>query len=114
RVEQAKIALTAADLTHIELPLTGDRLAVAITAQDFDAAIGGAVRRIEETVVRTLADAGLAAGRIETLFLTGGSTAIPQVRAAIVALFPSAKIVEGDVFGSVGLGLALDAERKFR
>lgn len=113
RVEAAKIALTGRAETSIDLPLTEDKLAVAITAQDFDAAIGGAVQRIEETVVRTLADAGLAAERIETLFLTGGSTAIPQVRAAIVALFPAARIVEGDVFGSVGLGLALDAERKF-
>lgn len=113
RVEQAKIALTARPATTIDLPLTEDRFAVTVTAQDFDAAAIGAVRRIEETVVRTLADAGLAAERIETLFLTGGSTAIPQVRAAIVALFPDAKVVEGDVFGSVGLGLALDAERKF-
>jgi 16S rRNA (adenine1518-N6/adenine1519-N6)-dimethyltransferase len=27
--------------------------------------------------------------------------------------FPSATIVEGDMFGSVGLGLALDARRKY-
>ena len=44
---------------------------------------------------------------------TGGSTAIPQFRDPIRALFPEARVVEGDAFGSVGLGLALDAQRKF-
>jgi hypothetical chaperone protein len=28
-------------------------------------------------------------------------------------MFPSATVVEGDMFGSVGLGLALDAKRKY-
>jgi hypothetical chaperone protein len=28
-------------------------------------------------------------------------------------MFPSATVVEGDMFGSVGLGLALDARRKY-
>ena len=31
----------------------------------------------------------------------------------ILSLVPQARVVEGDVFGSVGLGLALDAVRKF-
>ena len=28
-------------------------------------------------------------------------------------IFPNAKIIQGDIFGSVGLGLTLDAIRKF-
>ena len=60
-----------------------------------------------------LAQAQLPASRIDTIFLTGGSTAVPVLRTAMLGLFPGAKVVAGDRFGSVGLGLALDAGRKF-
>ncbi|TIX74019.1 MAG: Hsp70 family protein, partial [Mesorhizobium sp.] len=50
---------------------------------------------------------------ITAVFLTGGSTAIPLARQQILALVPQASVIEGDMFGSVGLGLALDAQRKF-
>lgn len=78
-----------------------------------NAAIAPATARVVETASATVRDAGLTPTQIETLFLTGGSTAIPQMRDAIRALFPEANVVKGDVFGSVGLGLALDAQRKF-
>ena len=45
--------------------------------------------------------------------LTGGSTQIPVILARLRALFPDARFVDTDAFGSVGLGLALDARRKF-
>ena len=65
------------------------------------------------TVAATLADAGVAADAITSVFLTGGSTAVPVARRSILALVPQAAVIEGDMFGSVGLGLALDAQRKF-
>jgi len=64
-------------------------------------------------VAQTIADAGLKPENITAAFLTGGSTAIPLARRTILSLVPEAAVVEGDVFGSVGLGLALDARRKF-
>jgi hypothetical protein len=35
------------------------------------------------------------------------------VRLTLEQLFPSSRFVIGDVFGSVGLGLAIEAERSF-
>ena len=35
------------------------------------------------------------------------------LREKIAALVPAARKVEGDLFGSIGAGLALDAVRKF-
>ena len=72
-----------------------------------------AVERVTDTVAKTLADAGVGAADIATVFLTGGSTATPLARRSILGLVPQARIVEGDMFGSVGLGLAMDAKRKF-
>ncbi|MFI0849361.1 Hsp70 family protein [Mesorhizobium sp. IMUNJ 23232] len=113
KVEKAKIALTDEAVTRIELDMLDEKLSLPATATDLARAIAAAVQRIADTVTRTLKDAGVAAERIDTLFLTGGSTAIPQVREGILAMFPKASVVQGDMFGSVGLGLAIDAHRKF-
>ncbi len=113
RVEAAKIALADTPETQVALPLAEDDASVTVTRDRMDEAIASAVARIAATMADTVRDAGLVSARIETMVLTGGSTALPQVRQSIRALMPQARIVEGDAFGSVGMGLALDAKRKF-
>jgi hypothetical chaperone protein len=110
-VEQAKIALTDASETTIAIP---DGIAAPLlTRRGFEETINGAVQRVAGTVSATLDDAGVAEKDITAVFLTGGSTAIPLARRAILDLVPQARVVDGDRFGSVGMGLALDAQRKF-
>ena len=112
-VEAAKIALTEADA--VQLAFAGEEVALepAITRKQLTDAIVAGIDKIEATIHLALSRAGLAAGRIETLILTGGSTQIPAIMSRIRGLFPAAKVVETDAFGSVGLGLALDAARRF-
>jgi hypothetical chaperone protein len=110
-VEQAKIALTDAAETVIKVPY--GIAAPALARRAFEETIGGAVGRVAATVSATLDEAGLEEKDITAVFLTGGSTAIPLARRAILDLVPHAKVVDGDRFGSVGMGLALDAARKF-
>mgnify|MGYP001028233297 CR=1 FL=1 len=78
-----------------------------------EATIAADIERVAVTVGQTIADAGVKASDITAVFLTGGSTAIPLARQRILGLVPQASVIEGDMFGSVGLGLALDAQRKF-
>lgn len=113
RIEAAKIELTDQAETMMEIALTDETLRVPMTRPGLEAAIETAVGRVGQTALKTLREAGVEAGRITTLFLTGGSTAIPLLKRRMLALFPEARPVEGDLFGSVGLGLALDAQRKF-
>lgn len=113
KVEAAKVALTSQGDARIELDLTDERLSVPVDAADLDRSIANPVERIGMTVSATLKAAGLTASRIDTVFLTGGSTAVGQVRQSILEQVPQARVVAGDMFGSVGLGLALDAARKF-
>lgn len=113
KVEQAKITLTDRDSADIILDMLDDRLELSVASADLTRAIEAAVQRVVDTALRTLRDAAIPAGRIDTVFLTGGSTAVPQLRNGILNLFPEATVVEGDLFGSVGLGLAIDAHRKF-
>jgi hypothetical chaperone protein len=112
-VEEAKIALTEAE--DIRLAFQGEDvdLTPAISRAELSRAIAGAVDKIEDTLRAVVAIAGLTTERIDTLILTGGSTQIPAVMQRLRANFPQARFVEADAFGSVGLGLALDAARKF-
>ena len=57
--------------------------------------------------------AGVGAGAVDSLILTGGSTLVPAVAGRLQAMFPEAEVVRTDVLGSVGLGLALEAKRVF-
>lgn len=113
KVEQAKIELTDRNETTMQIELTDETLRIAMTRAGLEEAIESAVGRVADTALKTLGEADVRADRITTLFLTGGSTAVPLLRRRMLSLFPEAAAVEGDMFGSVGLGLALDAERKF-
>lgn len=112
-VERAKIALTDGAEATVDVNLTDAKFRAAITRAGLEETIRDDVGRVAATVAQTIADAGLKPNDITAVFLTGGSTAIPLARQSILALVPEAKVVQGDVFGSVGAGLALDARRKF-
>jgi len=111
--EEGKIALSDAPKVTLEL----DRLSPAVTLElcreQFDDAIGHLVGSVENTVLGLLRDAGVAPADVDTVFFTGGSSGVRMLRERIGALVPSARKVEGDLFGSIGAGLALDAVRKF-
>jgi hypothetical chaperone protein len=68
---------------------------------------------VENTVAKLLRDAGVAADRVDTVFFTGGSSGVHLLRHQIAELVPGARRVEGDLFGSIGIGLGLDARKKF-
>ncbi|HEX2017849.1 MAG TPA: Hsp70 family protein [Aurantimonas sp.] len=112
-VEAAKIALSAEEETLIRLEEAGLSLAAPASRQRFDAATGELVGRIEAAIDAALAEAGANAAAIETVILTGGGAQVPAVAAAAVGRFPGARIARSDAFGSVGLGLSIDAARRF-
>ncbi|RWG47393.1 MAG: Hsp70 family protein [Mesorhizobium sp.] len=112
-VERAKIALTGHSWAEVKVSLPGVGFAAGITRAGLEETIGGDIERVAATVRQTIADAGVPASAITAVFLTGGSTAIPLAKRRILSLVPQASVIEGDMFGSVGLGLALDARRKF-
>jgi hypothetical chaperone protein len=113
QVEAAKIALSETDTTTIELGRIEPGQSFTLNRADFDRAIGHLVTGIETTVQNLLRDAGVRTTDIDTVFFTGGSSSVPLLRERISALLPDARRVEGDLFGSIGAGLALDAKRKF-
>ena len=113
QVEAAKIALSGADRAQIDIGRICASESILMHRMDFDRAICALVASIGQTVAGLIGDAGITAGDIDTVFFTGGSSGVPLLRERVLALVPQARCVEGDLFGSIGAGLALDAQRKF-
>lgn len=117
QVEEAKIALS--DAPHVVLDLArlhrkgGAPVQPRIAREAFDLAIAPLVDRVGETVEAMLHGAGVDPDRIDTIFFTGGSSGVPALRRRIAAALPNARPVEGDLFGSIGAGLAVEAARRY-
>jgi hypothetical chaperone protein len=112
-VEAAKITLTTEDAASVSLASLVGGPDISVVRAAFDRAIGDGVEKIVRTVDGLLASAGLTPAAISSIFITGGTSSVPLLRASILSRFPGARSVEGNLFGSVGLGLSLDARRKF-
>lgn len=104
-VEDAKIALSAEDRVTILLTFLEANLATEATRARFDGAIDARLDRLHGTARDCIASAGLAPSAIDTIFLTGGSSRVPAVRAAIARAAPSARLAARSDLLSVALGL---------
>ena len=113
QVEEGKIALSGAETATLSLDRLAPPTSLTLTRAGFDAAVLPLVDSVGATVTRLLADAGVTAEQVDTVFFTGGSSGVHLLRERIGALVPGARKVEGDLFGSIGAGLARDALRKF-
>ena len=113
QVEAAKIALSDAPIADMNLGRIAPGEHLQLHRPDFDGAIDALVGRVASTVLAMLRDAGVPASQVDTVFFTGGSSGVPLLRERIAAVLGQARAVEGDRFGSIGAGLALDAQRRF-
>ena len=113
-VEGAKIALSGTEAARLSLrALTGGGNRVVQRAA-LEAALAAPVARVADRIAKVLADAGLRADQIGTVFLTGGSSAPALLGGPGGTGFPRPPLARGDNLASVGTGLALDAQRRFR
>lgn len=113
RAEAAKIELSDAAGCVFDLDMAEAGLEVPITRAAFEAAIAAEIARVCEAAQRCLDQAGVPAAAVDTLFFTGGSSAVPALRSALSRQFPDARPVEGDLYGSVGCGLAVVAQQRY-
>lgn len=111
-VEAAKIMLTETLATPIHL---ADVIGVDAGASRamFEEAVEKPIERISGAIETVLAQAGLRTDQIGTVFMTGGSSNLPVLHQLVRGQLPAARIATGDMLGSVGTGLALDAARRF-
>lgn len=112
-VERSKIALSLAEIDRLHLaPLCGAPNPLVRRAT-LESAIAAPLARIGALIDGVMTQAGVSADRVGTVFLTGGSSRLPALRAMVAAQLPGARLASGDDLGSVGTGLALEARRRF-
>ena len=112
-VERSKIELTEQQNRCIDLRRIEPDLAVELTRPLFEDAIEGLLQRVRGSVGELLSKAGIGQSQVDTVFFTGGSSGIPALRQSIAAMLPNARHVEGNRFGSIGSGLAIEARKRY-
>jgi hypothetical chaperone protein len=113
RVEEAKIALSGAEAVRLALSdLTGGPNPM-VRRDGFEAAAEALVARVRGLLSDVLAQAGVGPDAIGTVFMTGGSSGLPVLHRVVAEVLPGVPVATGDMLGSVGTGLALEARRRF-
>ena len=112
-IEETKIELTHNENRHVVLDRVEPGLSVDLSRAMFEAAIDNQLERIRNSVTNLLNSAGVGVEQVDTVFFTGGSSGIPALRQSVSAMLPNANHVEGNIFGSIGSGLAIEAKKRY-
>lgn len=108
-VEGTKHALSGSPLAALRFADGPVEIESAVAREAFERWIEPEVVRIERCVDRLLASTGTSAADVDAVFLTGGSSLVPVVRALFERRFGPERIRSGAELTSVASGLALRA-----
>lgn len=108
-IESAKCDLSDNEEATVFFKDYGIAIEESVTRTVFEGMIRALVEKIDACVTDTLAKAGLGPEQIDAVFLTGGSSYIPLIRAIFEARLGADKIKTSDAFTSVAYGLGLEA-----
>jgi len=107
-VEQAKIrgSQQSAD-TVIHLSCIEQGLSAPLSVADMQAHLHSLLTRVVNCACECVHLAGLGDNGPDTIYLTGGSSALKPFQQALQARFKNIEMIEGDLLGGVASGLAL-------
>ncbi|MGN5373444.1 Hsp70 family protein [Sphingomonas hankookensis] len=106
-VGRVKRALSQGEEATFAFEGGGIAIHAQVTRDQFEAWIADDLARIMATVDRALDIAGLDAGGIDRVFLTGGTSLTPAIRRAFAGRFGQDRLASGNELTSVAHGLAL-------
>ena len=102
-VSGVKAELSRAERAVLRFDDAGVEIEAEISRSDFEGWIAGDLARMEEAVDRVVAGSG----RVDRVFLTGGTAFVPAVRRIFETRFGAGVVSGGGEFVSVAEGLAL-------
>jgi hypothetical chaperone protein len=106
-ISGAKVALSRGESTLLDFQHEDFSITAEIHRADFNRWIAPELAGIGRAVDAALVDAGLPASAVDRVFLTGGTSLVPAVRALFEDRFGAERVVAGGEFVSVAEGLAL-------
>lgn len=106
-VSQLKETLSAQSEAEFRFSAGSIDIARPVPRAEFESWIAPELTLIEAAVDEALAEAGLGPEQVDRVFLTGGSSLVPAVRAIFHRRFPAERIESGGELESIASGLAL-------
>lgn len=106
-----KEALSEQDIAPVELSLETARIDLSVNRAQFEAATQHLTARTLQAVRKALRDARLQTADIQGVVLVGGSTRMPQVRAAVAEFFGQTPLTNLNPDEVVALGAAIQANQ---
>lgn len=106
-VSTAKMQLSQAEQGALSLHVAGVDIERTIKRAEFEKWIAPELEEIAACVGRALSEAGITESQVDRVFLTGGTSFVPAVRALFEDRFGAAKIETGDQLVSIAYGLSL-------
>lgn len=109
-VEEAKIRTSMTnDDVAIDLSFAEPELSAGLKAGDMDRHLAAPLDSVLACARDCVRRAGLHGGKLDAIYLTGGSSALRPFQSALRQVFPHTEVIEGDLFGGVAAGLAYAA-----
>jgi hypothetical chaperone protein len=105
-VERTKVALSSAPEARLSFELATKTIDQPVLRADLDRWIHRETSAISASIDRVMAAAGVTPGDIDRVFLTGGTSFVPAVRAQFTSRFGAGKIASGGEMISVAAGLS--------
>ncbi|PJI46401.1 MAG: heat-shock protein [Pseudomonas sp.] len=113
QVEASKIELSDSERRDIDLTRVQPGLVAELSRELFEGAIGPLLERVRGSISELLNSADVDPSRVDSVFFTGGSSGVPALRQSVAAMLPNARHVDGDRFGGIGSGLAIEAMKRY-
>ncbi|MCP1652131.1 Hsp70 family protein [Pseudomonas nitroreducens] len=113
QVEASKIELSDSERRDIDLARIEAGLVAELSRELFEGAIGPLLERVRGSITELLSSADVDPARVDSVFFTGGSSGVPALRQSVAAMLPNARHVDGDRFGGIGNGLAIEAMKRY-
>jgi hypothetical chaperone protein len=109
-VGKLKRALSGSEHAEFHFAGGGIEIGAEVRRADFEQWIADDLKRIEAAMDQALVRAGVSPDAIDRVFLTGGSSLIPAIRALFERRFGEERIATGGELTSIAHGLALIGE----
>jgi hypothetical chaperone protein len=105
-VEQAKIANSVSQaVASVDLSYAEAGLAAQVDSAAVEQQLQGLLAQVVASAQDCVRAAGVPAGQLDAIYLTGGSSALRSFQQALREAFAGVPLVEGDLFGGVASGL---------
>lgn len=111
-IERCKVELSEHDEGVLSFRGEGIVLEEPVSRREFDTAVGPLMAQLGRCMDGVLDQAGVDHDDVGLVFLTGGTSLVPCVRALFERRFPG-RLLEREAFTSVGQGLGLEAQARF-